>query len=144
MLLLSVLSVMIHSRMSFVLNYHKVGGVCQFNYFMGTLLRERQADLYRSKGVLSIEGQGDTKFVFQVTPAGASQVVVASTARPAHATGGRRGSAPTRASAWSCRSRARRRQNSTPKGIPFFLCANDGKLSRRLLWMLDSFAKPLS
>ena len=69
MLLLSVLSVMIHSRMSFVLNYHKVGGVCQFNYFMGTLLRERQADLYRSKGVLSIEGQGDTKFVFQVTPA---------------------------------------------------------------------------
>jgi len=44
-------------------------GVCQFNYFMGTLLRERQADLYRSKGVLSIEGQGDTKFVFQVTPA---------------------------------------------------------------------------
>ena len=70
MLLLSVvLPVMIHSRMSFVLNYHKVGGVCQFNYFMGTLLRERQADLYRSKGVLSIEGQGDTKFVFQVTPA---------------------------------------------------------------------------
>ena len=37
----------------------------KFNYFMGTLLRERSSDLYRSKGVLSIEGQGATKFVFQ-------------------------------------------------------------------------------
>ena len=37
----------------------------KFNYFMGTLLRERKADLYRSKGVLSIHGQGNTKFVFQ-------------------------------------------------------------------------------
>ena len=37
----------------------------KFNYFMGTLLRERSADLYRSKGVLSIHGQGSTKFVFQ-------------------------------------------------------------------------------
>eukprot|EP01043_Picozoa_sp_COSAG02_P096327 COSAG02_NODE_32628_length_513_cov_0.850242_1_plen_117_part_10 len=32
---------------------------------MGTLLRERSSDLYRSKGVLSIHGQGSTKFVFQ-------------------------------------------------------------------------------
>ena len=85
MLLLSVvLPVMIHSRMSFVLNYHKVGGVCQFNYFMGTLLRERQADLYRSKGVLSIEGQGDTKFVFQVTPAGANQEARVGATRHSH------------------------------------------------------------
>jgi G3E family GTPase len=68
----------------------------KFNYFMGTLLRERSSDLYllratrmssesvnlpvhlhlflnrlitrsryRSKGVLSIHGQGNTKFVFQ-------------------------------------------------------------------------------
>ena len=37
----------------------------KFNYFMGTLLRERSRDLYRSKGVLSIHGQGSTKFVFQ-------------------------------------------------------------------------------
>lgn len=37
----------------------------KFNYFMGTLLRERSSDLYRSKGVLSIHGQGATKFVFQ-------------------------------------------------------------------------------
>lgn len=37
----------------------------KFNYFMGTLLRERSNDLYRSKGVLSIHGQGSTKFVFQ-------------------------------------------------------------------------------
>eukprot|EP01044_Picomonas_judraskeda_P019355 COSAG03_NODE_4065_length_1702_cov_3.159077_3_plen_172_part_00 len=29
----------------------------KFNYFMGTLLRERSSDLYRSKGVLSIHGQ---------------------------------------------------------------------------------------
>ena len=29
------------------------------------LLRERAADLYRTKGLLSFHGQGDTKFVFQ-------------------------------------------------------------------------------
>ena len=29
------------------------------------LLRERAADIYRSKGVLSFHGQGDSKFVFQ-------------------------------------------------------------------------------
>jgi G3E family GTPase len=38
---------------------------CKFNYFMGNLLKEKSADLYRSKGVLSIHDQGDTKFVFQ-------------------------------------------------------------------------------
>lgn len=32
---------------------------------MMDLLRERAADLYRTKGVLSFHGQGDTKFVFQ-------------------------------------------------------------------------------
>lgn len=32
---------------------------------MMDLLRERAADIYRSKGVLSFHGQGDTKFVFQ-------------------------------------------------------------------------------
>jgi G3E family GTPase len=37
----------------------------KFNYFMGALLREKASDLYRSKGVLSIHDQGDTKFVFQ-------------------------------------------------------------------------------
>lgn len=36
-----------------------------FNIFMMDLLRERAADIYRSKGVLSFHGQGDTKFVFQ-------------------------------------------------------------------------------
>jgi len=36
-----------------------------FNIFMMDLLRERAADLYRTKGVLSFHGQGDTKFVFQ-------------------------------------------------------------------------------
>merc|ERR1712085_244774 len=36
-----------------------------FNMFMMDLLRERAADLYRTKGVLSFHGQGDTKFVFQ-------------------------------------------------------------------------------
>merc|ERR1712008_589885 len=36
-----------------------------FNVFMGDLLRERAADLYRTKGLLSFHGQGDTKFVFQ-------------------------------------------------------------------------------
>jgi len=36
-----------------------------FNMFMMELLRERAADLYRTKGVLSFHGQGDTKFVFQ-------------------------------------------------------------------------------
>ena len=29
------------------------------------LLKERAADLYRTKGLLSFHGQGDTKFVFQ-------------------------------------------------------------------------------
>lgn len=32
---------------------------------MMDLLRERAADLYRTKGVLSFHGQGDVKFVFQ-------------------------------------------------------------------------------
>jgi len=32
---------------------------------MMDLLRERAADLYRTKGMLSFHGQGDTKFVFQ-------------------------------------------------------------------------------
>lgn len=32
---------------------------------MMDLLRERAADLYRTKGLLSFHGQGDTKFVFQ-------------------------------------------------------------------------------
>jgi len=36
-----------------------------FNIFMMDLLRERAADLYRTKGVLSFHGQGNTKFVFQ-------------------------------------------------------------------------------
>ena len=36
-----------------------------FNTFMSTLLQERAADLYRTKGVLSFADQGDVKFVFQ-------------------------------------------------------------------------------
>lgn len=36
-----------------------------FNLFMMELLKERAADLYRTKGVLSFHGQGDIKFVFQ-------------------------------------------------------------------------------
>lgn len=32
---------------------------------MMDLLRERAADLYRTKGLLSFHGQGSTKFVFQ-------------------------------------------------------------------------------
>jgi len=36
-----------------------------FNNYMISLLRDRAADLYRTKGLLSFHGQGDTKFVFQ-------------------------------------------------------------------------------
>jgi G3E family GTPase len=36
-----------------------------FNMFMMDLLRDRAADLYRTKGLLSFHGQGDIKFVFQ-------------------------------------------------------------------------------
>ena len=36
-----------------------------FNNFMSQLLKERAADLYRTKGVLAFADQGDTKFVFQ-------------------------------------------------------------------------------
>lgn len=36
-----------------------------FNLFMMDLLKERAEDLYRTKGLLSFHGQGDTKFVFQ-------------------------------------------------------------------------------
>lgn len=39
--------------------------VSTFNTFMSTLLQERAADLYRTKGVLSFADQGDVKFVFQ-------------------------------------------------------------------------------
>jgi G3E family GTPase len=37
----------------------------EFNKFMGELLQKSARDLYRSKGVLSFAGEGDTKFVFQ-------------------------------------------------------------------------------
>jgi len=37
----------------------------KFNTFMSDLLSTKAADLYRTKGVLSFHGQGDTKFVFQ-------------------------------------------------------------------------------
>eukprot|EP00656_Telonema_subtile_P026084 TRINITY_DN2806_c0_g1_i3.p1 TRINITY_DN2806_c0_g1~~TRINITY_DN2806_c0_g1_i3.p1 ORF type:complete len:456 (-),score=157.92 TRINITY_DN2806_c0_g1_i3:65-1432(-) len=37
----------------------------KFNAFMGELLQENSKDLYRSKGVVSLQGEGDTKFVFQ-------------------------------------------------------------------------------
>jgi G3E family GTPase len=36
-----------------------------FNMFMMDLLKERAADLFRTKGLLSFHGQGSTKFVFQ-------------------------------------------------------------------------------
>jgi G3E family GTPase len=36
-----------------------------FNMFMMDLLKDRAADFYRTKGLLSFHGQGDTKFVFQ-------------------------------------------------------------------------------
>ena len=36
-----------------------------FNMFMMDLLKERAADLFRTKGLLSFQGQGNTKFVFQ-------------------------------------------------------------------------------
>ena len=36
-----------------------------FNLFMMDLLRERAADMYRTKGVLSFHGQNNIKFVFQ-------------------------------------------------------------------------------
>jgi G3E family GTPase len=36
-----------------------------FNAFMQSLLQAKARDIYRSKGVLSIHGQGDMKFVFQ-------------------------------------------------------------------------------
>jgi len=36
-----------------------------FNMFMMDLLKDRAADIYRTKGLLSFHGQGDTKFVFQ-------------------------------------------------------------------------------
>jgi G3E family GTPase len=36
-----------------------------FNNYMMTLLKERANDLYRTKGLLSFHGQGNTKFVFQ-------------------------------------------------------------------------------
>ncbi len=37
----------------------------KFNTFMSDLLAEKAQDLYRTKGVLAFQGQGDTKFVFQ-------------------------------------------------------------------------------
>lgn len=37
----------------------------KLNTFMMTLLQDRARDIYRSKGMLAFEGQGDTRFVFQ-------------------------------------------------------------------------------
>ena len=39
--------------------------VPKFNMFMSTLLQAKAGDIYRSKGILSFAGQGNTKFVFQ-------------------------------------------------------------------------------
>lgn len=39
--------------------------VAKFNQFMSSLLASDAANLYRTKGVLAFDGQGDTKFVFQ-------------------------------------------------------------------------------
>lgn len=36
-----------------------------FNTFMSQLLATKAADLYRTKGILAFDGQGDTKFIFQ-------------------------------------------------------------------------------
>ena len=36
-----------------------------FNSFMQSLLQAKARDIYRSKGLLSIHGQGNMKFVFQ-------------------------------------------------------------------------------
>lgn len=36
-----------------------------FNHFMSDLLRHKARDLYRSKGVLAFEEEGDAKFIFQ-------------------------------------------------------------------------------
>ena len=44
--------------------------VAKFNMFMSTLLQAKAADIYRSKGVLAFAGQGDTRFVFQVSRLG--------------------------------------------------------------------------
>ena len=37
----------------------------KFNTFIGNVLQNDSKNLYRSKGVVSLEGEGDTKFVFQ-------------------------------------------------------------------------------
>jgi len=37
----------------------------KFNHFMGSLLQEHARDIYRSKGVISLDGEGDQKYVFQ-------------------------------------------------------------------------------
>jgi G3E family GTPase len=39
--------------------------VMTFNAFMSELLKTNAADLFRTKGILAFEDQGDTKFVFQ-------------------------------------------------------------------------------
>ena len=36
-----------------------------FNMVMATLLRKRAKDIFRSKGVLAFDGEGDTKYLFQ-------------------------------------------------------------------------------
>ena len=37
----------------------------KFNAFMSSVLQADSKNIYRSKGVVSLEGEGDTKFVFQ-------------------------------------------------------------------------------
>lgn len=39
--------------------------ICQANMWLGTLLMERSDDIYRMKGLLSVEGM-EERFVFQV------------------------------------------------------------------------------
>ena len=37
----------------------------EFNKFMHGLIKERKEHLYRTKGVVALAGEGDTKFIFQ-------------------------------------------------------------------------------
>lgn len=47
-------------------DFHLFVGIVQANMWLGTLLLDRSDDIYRMKGLLSVQGM-DERFVFQVS-----------------------------------------------------------------------------
>lgn len=56
----------VSARLAWAKEFHLFVGIIQANMWLGTLLLDRSDDIYRMKGLLSVQGM-DERFVFQVS-----------------------------------------------------------------------------